>query len=182
MLRIAIVAQSLDGFIARTDEPGTKFTSEADKQWFTEAIKDFPVKIMGRKTFEVSKKNILKQIKQGSDDLRLVLTRNPGKFKDQEIPHRLHFTSLPPRKQLQIIQEAGYRDSPVAILGGKAIYSSYLKAGLIDEFWVTLEPQIFGSGTPLVEPGTEAKLSLKETITLGPATLLLKYACLNSRD
>lgn len=175
MKLIAIAATSLDGFITRGEEPGTAFTSEADKRWFSEAMKAFPVKVMGRKTFEVSRAMILGIITQNNPGVRIVMTRSPEQFLDLEIPGRLHFTDQPPREILNQIEEMGYRDSQVAILGGSYAYSAFLDAGLVEEFWITLEPQMFGTGTPLLHTGSQTSLKLKECIELGPSTLLLKY-------
>lgn len=182
MRLIAIAAQSLDGFITRRDEPGTEFTSGADKKWFTETMKDFPVKIMGRITYEAARPRILKQIKSGTQDLRIVLSRSPEKYSDQGIPHKIYFTALPAVKQLEVIRAAGYKDAAVAILGGSSVYTEFLKAGLIDEFWITLEPRLFGSGTSLIQSSWTGDFELTECSRLGQSTLLLKYRCKNSKN
>ncbi|MBH52851.1 MAG: hypothetical protein CMI18_00695 [Opitutaceae bacterium] len=182
MQLIAIAAQSLEGFITRRDEPGTEFTSEADKKWFTQLMEEFPVKVMGRKTYDAAKPHILKQVKSGKRGLRIILSRSPEIYSDQEIPHKIHFTALPPEKQLDIIRSAGYQDASVAILGGSSVYTEFLKAELIDEFWITLEPQLFGSGTPLIHRSWTGQLELLESSRLGESSILLKYRCKNYKN
>lgn len=172
---IAIAATSLDGFITRGNEPGTAFTSQADKEWFSGALKTFHAKVMGRKTFEISRDCLLEQIRNGSTNLRIVRTRSPQQYARLEISDRLHFTSAKPAEILQAIADSGRMDSKVAILGGGSTYGAFLDAGLLDEFWITLEPQLFGSGTPLLEGSTRHHLELQDTIQLAPSTLLLKY-------
>lgn len=177
MKLIAIAATSLDGFITRGDEPGTAFTSEADKHWFPKTVGPFDFKIMGRKTFEVSKDYILQLVHNEANDKRIVMTRTPEDSKDLEVPNRLEFTNQPPAQIAEDIRKSGVKDPKVAILGGKDIYSAFLDAGLITEFWITLEPLMFGYGTPLLNAETNAKLHLIESSNLGTDTLLLKYRC-----
>ena len=172
---IAIAATSLDGFITRGDEAGTAFTSEADKAWFSEVLKTFSVQVMGRKTCEVYQGYIRAKSKVSSVPLRFVLTRSPESFAHLRVPGQLEFTNDSPGKLVQEIDEAGYQDSQIAILGGGAIYSAFLEAELVNEFWLTLEPQLFGSGTPLLQQETSSNLKLLEATSLGPSTLLLKY-------
>ena len=174
---IAVTAISLNGYITHGDEAGTTFTSEADKTWFSEAMNSFPVKVMGRKTFETSKKNILRNRDESSSNWRIVLTRSPKFYQQFNVPGCLEFSDESPQKLVQKIQAAGHHDSQIAILGGGAIYSAFLEVGLINEIWLTLEPQLFGSGTPLLQQGIKTNLRLLESSHLGPSTLLLKYSC-----
>lgn len=177
MKLIAIAATSLDGFITRGDEPGTNFTSAADKRWFPKTVATFDFKIMGRKTFEVSKDYILRLVHNEAHDKRFVMTRTPQNSKELEVPNRLEFTSKHPAQIVADIQKTGAVDPKVAILGGSHIYSAFLDARLITEFWITLEPLMFGNGTPLLKTETQAKLRLIESSNLSPDTLLLKYRC-----
>ena len=48
-----IAAMTADGYIAENDaDVSTRWTSEADSQWFRERTKQAGVMIMGRKTYE----------------------------------------------------------------------------------------------------------------------------------
>lgn len=174
---IAVAAISLDGFITRGKEPGTAFTSQADKDWFMKMMPEFPVKIMGRKTFEASKDYILEQARASDRYHRLVLTRSPEDFEAFHIPGRLEFTNRSAKEVVASLSDAYAQNTQVAVLGGGSIYSTFLNAGLLDEFWITLEPQLFGSGTPVVTEAATPELILTQTIQLGPSTLLLKYQC-----
>ena len=174
---IALAAASLDGFITRGDEAGTAFTSQADKEWFGEVMKTFPIKIFGRKTFEVSKDYIREQSQDPQSGLRIVLTRKPQDFASLQRPGQLEFTDASASEIITALQERQLEDKRVAILGGGVIYSAFLNADLLDEFWITLEPQLFGSGTPIATEASNTDLSLKEMVQLGPSTLLLKYRC-----
>ena len=57
---IAITAMSVDGFITRHDEEGTAFTSAADQQFFSNALKQFDCCIFGSKTFCAAQDAILR--------------------------------------------------------------------------------------------------------------------------
>ena len=173
---IGLAAMSLDGFITRGNEPGTAFTSPEDKAWFREVTKDFSVKIMGRRTFEVSREYILQQIEHGDRSSRFVLTSNPSAHKAFQKPGSLEFTNRNPEQIVNQLSET-HADAKIAVLGGGAVYSAFLNANLLDEFWITLEPKIFGTGTPIVTEPSMNKLTLIETHNLGPSTLLLKYRC-----
>ena len=177
---IAIAAMSLDGFITQGDEPVTAFTSQEDKDWFGKTMSEFPIKVLGRKTFEVSKDFILAHSQASGPGLRVVMTRDPTNFRDCYIPDRLEFKDSSVDEIVASLKQRPLTDSRVAVLGGGAVYSAFLNAGLLDEFWITLEPQLFGSGTPIATEPSLATLTLKESIQLGPSTLLLKYKCAKS--
>jgi dihydrofolate reductase len=179
---IAIAATSLDGFITRGDKPGTAFTSEADKAWFPKTLQSFDFKIMGRKTFEVSKDYLLPLVQNNSTDKRMVMTSRPEAFNHMEVPNRLEFTAKTAPEIATAILESGMANPKVAILGGSFVYSAFLAAGLINEFWITVEPLLFGSGTPLLISEPKVGLILNESSELGSSTLLLKYRCEYRKD
>ena len=106
-----------------------------------------------------------------------MMTRDPSNFRDCQLPDRLEFTDTSATEIVASLKKRPLTDSKVAVLGGGAVYSAFLNAGLLDEFWITLEPQLFGSGTPIATEPSLATLTLKESIQLGPSTLLLKYTC-----
>jgi dihydrofolate reductase len=174
---IAIAATSLNGFITRGNEPGTAFTSEADKAWFAQTLESFPIRIMGRKTFEASQEFILKHMGDAPEIIRYVLTKSPEAFKKLSQPGQLEFTDATVNHLVESIQNAKGPNPQIAILGGGEIYAAFLKARLLNEFWITLEPQLFGFGQPLISGDLEIKLELIECQNLSTGTLLLKYRC-----
>ncbi|MBD5778625.1 dihydrofolate reductase [Pelagicoccus sp. NFK12] len=168
---ILIAAQSLDGFIARPDRAGTDFCSEADASFLRDTLKKFDSLIMGRKTFETLRERIL-----NSDTkryLRKIITRSPAAYAADTRPDLVEFTDQPPIETLSEL--AGRGRKKTALLGGGEIYTQYLEAGVVDELWITIEPLLFGGGTPLLGKANERPLKLLSHHRLSDETLLLKY-------
>ncbi len=168
---ILIAAQSLDGFIARPDRPGTDFCSDADARFLHESLKDFDSLIMGRKTYDTLRDRILNS--DTTRYLRKIVTRSPQTHSADTRPDLVEFTAAKPADLLAELAARGRKKT--ALLGGGEIYTQYLKAGHVDELWITVEPLLFGGGTPLLSVEHELKLELLSTQQLGENTVLLKY-------
>ena len=166
-----IAAQSLDGYITRHDTPGSGFASEADRAFFRTALPSFDACIMGAETYRTARDLIRKAIMP--DRLRIVVTRNPQAFAGEAIPGKLEFFNLSAPEIVSLLQQRQCRTG--AILGGAQIHSLFLEAKLVDELWLTIEPVLFGSGTPLLARRTDIQLELASQTNLSPQTLLLKY-------
>lgn len=171
MRLILIAAQSLDGYITRHDTPGSAFTSEADRAFFKAALREFDACLMGAATYRSSRDLIRKAFMP--DRLRLVLTRNPAAFAADTLPGQLEFLNQSPAEIAAMLPQRGCRSA--AILGGAQIHSLFLEAGLVDELWLTIEPLLFGGGTPLLARPADVALELLSEERLTPHTLVLKY-------
>lgn len=173
---VAIAAMSLDGLITFHDVPGNGFTSQADKAHFANALKAFDCSVLGRTTFDASKDFILKRL--SADRLRIVITRSPEDFRELAVEGQLEFYAESPHEILKMLAARGYKRC--AHLGGSDAYAAFQSAGCIHEWWISLEPRIFGSGRPLCPGLHNSELALKSFERLeGSDTLLLKYRCLN---
>jgi len=166
-----IAAQSLDGFITRHDTPGSNFASAEDRRFFREALRSFDCCVMGAVTYRTARDTIRASLMP--DRLRVVITRSPEKYASDVISGKLEFACTPPAQLVADLRQRGCQYC--AILGGSQIHSLFLEAGLIDELWLTIEPQLFGEGTPLLARRAAAKLTLLSSQNLAPNTLLLKY-------
>lgn len=166
-----IAAQSLDGFIARQGETGTAFCSEEDRAFLRSALKGFDSMVMGRKTFDTLRDQIVAST--STRYLRKIVTRSPSRFAALERPGLVEFTNATPSDILGELADRGRKRC--ALLGGGEIYGSFLKAGLVDELWLTVEPVVFGAGTPLVTGPVDKWFSLTDCKPLGSDTALLKY-------
>lgn len=166
-----IAAQSLDGWITRHDEPGSDFTSEADKIHFRNALREFDCRVMGAATYRTMRDPMRRAAESGA--VQRVMTRTPASFASDVIPDRLEFTDLPPPEILRLLEKRGCRRC--ALIGGSQAHSLFLTAGCINELWLTVEPRLFGRGTPLLSEVADVSLKLLSHEPLSPDTLLLKY-------
>ncbi len=61
-------------------------------------------------------------------------------------------------------------------VGGPALASTFMKLGLIDEYWLYIFPIILGSGKPMFQPvDKKHNLRLLETHTFSSNVVLLRY-------
>ncbi|HEU5079913.1 MAG TPA: dihydrofolate reductase family protein [Opitutaceae bacterium] len=166
-----IAAQSLDGYITFHGQPGSEFTSEADKKYFRETLRNYDCRVMGAESYRTTR-DMTRRAAAGGADI-VITTRHPERFSADVIPEKLEFTSGTPREILQQFSAKGRANC--ALLGGGQTYSRFLAEGCVDELWLTIEPRLFGGGTRLLAKETDTKLSLQSNETLSANTLLLKY-------
>ena len=162
---IAIAAVTIDGKIARNAGHFTDWTSPEDKIFLRGFLDTCDVVVVGNNTYKtavapLSKRNCI------------VLTRAvPNKERRSD---KLLLCN-PEAISIETILEPYQR---VALLGGAQTYTYFLERGLIDEFYLTIEPIIFGNGLDLFECKNEATtkfeiVSVKELNEQG--TVLLHY-------
>jgi dihydrofolate reductase len=114
--------------------------------------------------------------------LFVVLTRRPENYMGSEVPGQLEFTNDPPILLIERFKKSD--EDKVLIVGGPQIATLFLKAQLIDELWLTIEPRIFGKGANFVndeELDIElVLLSCKQVNEQG--TLIIKYKVKRVRE
>ncbi|MEK7597184.1 MAG: dihydrofolate reductase [Patescibacteria group bacterium] len=167
-----VMLSSIDG---KTTQGNNKnvyvWSSKEDQEHFFSLIKKHNLIIMGRATYEASKS----VIKLEKDKLRIVLTHSPKKYFNQFVKDQLEFTNESPKELLKRLSLLGYKQ--ILLVGGSTINGLFLKQNLVDEFYLTIEPKIFGSGKNIVEGQLLDKclqlISIKKLNKAG--TLLLKY-------
>jgi dihydrofolate reductase len=163
---ILLMAQTLDGKIARHSDHFPDWTGKADKRLFVEVTKAAGALIMGSKTFDTIGKPL-------PGRKNVVMTRDPRRVSSWD---NLVFTDLAPHALLNALEAEGYQE--VVIAGGTRINSIFMRAGLIDEMMVTVTPMIFGTGIALFEDGIEANLSLKDFKRIDETRVCLHYLVL----
>ena len=168
---VLIAAESLDGFITKHAEPGTAFTSPEDKAYFRTALAAFDAGIFGGETYRVSRDFIRNRLP--GLRIRLVMTRSLARYAADAIPGSLEFTDAAPAALAAMLQTRGVQRC--ALLGGSHVHSLFFEAGLVDEVWLTVEPVLFGDGTPLLARPADVRLELQAVEKLGAHALLLKY-------
>jgi riboflavin biosynthesis pyrimidine reductase len=171
-MRIVLVAtQSLDGFITKHGQPGTAFTSQEDKTHFREMVAGFDAGVLGGETYRIYREAIRARL-PGSK-LRVVMTRSPDSHATEAVPGMLEFTSATPAILAAGLRSRGF--SQCVLLGGSHVHSLFLAAGLVDEVWLTIEPVLFGAGTPLLAQPADLRLKVHTIERLGTSALLAKY-------
>ena len=161
-----IAALSADGYIARDSSvPSTAWTSKADKKRFVEISKRAGVVVMGQNTWKTFGGRALK------DRLNIVYSRTP-------LPPMagMETTTKSPADLLQELESRGFKE--VAICGGSQIYTMFMKSGLVNKLYLTIEPAIFGTGIRLFKEEMDFKLKLIDSIKTETGTFLNVYEVL----
>lgn len=143
---ILVVASSADGKITRGAESDvSKWTSQEDKDFFYGLIKKNNLIVMGAGTYEAVKKNLV----HTPERLRVVMTRQPEKYRNDFIKDQLEFSDLFPTQLMDSLSKRGFEQ--MLLVSGGIINGLFLKENLVDEIYLTVEPKIFGSGKSLVD-------------------------------
>jgi dihydrofolate reductase len=154
-----IAAISVDGFISpATDQSSLTWTSKEDTQQFMQLTKEAGVIVMGSTTYAT----IGKPLKGRRN---LVYNTTAIDHPDVETVQE------PPAVLIARLKREGH--DTLAICGGHSIYDMFLRAGVVDELYLTVEPIMFGSGIPLA--ATRLDLELLDSKKLNDNTLTLHY-------
>jgi len=160
-----IAAITTDGYIAeQVGQSSMSWTSREDKKWFSERTKQAGVVVFGSKTYDTIGRSL-------PGRLAVVMTRQPERYVSDD--PNLIFTADTPENVLKMIEAKGYTE--LAICGGSAIYTAFMKAGLISKLYLTLEPRVFGQGVGLFNESFRQQLRLVAQTSLSDQTLLLEY-------
>ena len=150
-----MMVASLSGKIT---QQGTRdiheWTSREDAQLFVRVRDRSRLIVMGRATYDSIKATLV----LGARRRRIVVTRNPRTYHAAARAGMLEFTNETPRALVARCKREGYAN--MLVVGGSKLASAFLSSGCIDEVHLTIEPCIFGSGTPLVAPSLK-KVSLQ---------------------
>ena len=157
-----IAAISTDGFIGPMHHTSSlTWTSGADKKFFSERTKQAGVCVMGHTTFETIGKAL-------PDRKTIVYSDTPIDVPD------ITTTAATPQDLCAQLEKEGYEE--VAVCGGSSIYTQFMQAQLVQKIYLTVEPIIFGNGTPLFTEEFMTHLNLESTTPLDGNSLLLEYS------
>jgi dihydrofolate reductase len=124
--------------------------------------------IMGKTTYDILNPEHL-PLKEGGT--LLVLTHGTTAKPSQS---NVVFTDKPPREIVGLLEGRGHRDA--VIIGGTQAVSAFLKAGLVNELSLVVEPVLFGGGLPLLrDVDSDSGLTLLDVRKLNPNTVQLHY-------
>lgn len=163
-----IVAQTADGFIAKNSGHEATWTSREDKKRFVEITKRAGVMVMGLNTW-----NTFPSPLPG----RLHIVYSPDEnASDNNIPGVVEFTKVAPEELIKSLEARGF--SEVAICGGTTIYTMFMKSGLVETLYLTIEPKLFGKGMGIFNDDLDVNLKLVESSVTEGGTMLLEYKIL----
>ena len=154
------MAVSMDGIAALDDERGIEeFGSAEDHDFFLAEAKKCGAVVMGRKTARHKVDGVP----------NIVLTHTPPRVYDDRI-----YMSGSAREVYDKIAAMGFER--VALLGGPATNAQFLRAGLVDEIFLTVEPVTIGRGIHFANESLETRWTLADTKVLNArGTLVLHY-------
>jgi dihydrofolate reductase len=167
-----VMVSSVDGKTTQWFNPHLHFwTSKEDQEHFAKLLEQASLIIMGRKTYDVVKS----YMKHKKDRLRVILTNEPEKYAQEQIPNQLEFTKDDPKTIIEKLEQREF--SEALLVGGGTINTSFFHQKLVNELILTLEPKIFGKGQSIVaDEELQIDLELKSVEKLNSkGTLLLTY-------
>jgi dihydrofolate reductase len=161
MIKVFIIAAvSADGFIAKDSQHAAMWTSKADKKRFIELTKHAGVVVMGSATYKTMGRPLKERV-------NIVYSKSQT-FEGAEV------TQKSPLELIGELESRGFKE--VAICGGSQIYTMFMKAGLVDTIYLTLEPIIFGKGMTLFNEDLKYHLKLQSAVTSeSSGSVLLEY-------
>ncbi|MBF6614019.1 MAG: dihydrofolate reductase [Chloroflexi bacterium] len=167
-----LAAVTIDGKIARNETHFVDWSSREDKKIFFAASKRAGVIVLGHNTYKTLPAPL-------PGRLHVVLSTTIEDKVSQ--PGLIEFTNLPPEEIVRDLEARGYTEA--VLTGGAQINALFLKSGLVDEIWLTVEPLIFGVGLDLfrgVQFDQRARLIHVEQLN-DSGTVHLRYDLRNQR-
>lgn len=164
---IIYLAASANGMISNNRNVPDWLSPEYG-QGFMDICQRTQAVIMGKTTYDILSPDYL-PLKEGGS--LVVLTHDKKATPSQ--PNVL-FTGESPEEI--IAQLAGKGHTEAVIIGGTQTVSAFIKAGLVHEIILVVEPVLFGKGLPLLKDvESEYKLSLSDMKRLNDNTVQLHY-------
>lgn len=148
---ILYMATTINGLIAKLSGK-TNFVSVKEWKNFYTATKNVGNIIIGRKTYEIMIKN--KEFARLPKLTVIIVSR-------RSIKPRLknHFIAASPAAAIKLLHQQGFKRALIA--GGGQLNAAFMKADLINEIYLDIEPIALGQGIPLfTESKFETKLKL----------------------
>lgn len=163
---IIYLAASANGLISN-NRNAPDWLSPEYGQGFMDISQRTQAVIMGKTTYNILSPDYL-PLKEGS---LVVLTHDTKATPSQS---NVLFTGDSPEKIIAQLTAKGHTEA--VIIGGTQTVSSFIKAGLVNEIILVVEPVLFGEGLPLLQDvQSEYKLSLSEVKKLNNNTVQLHY-------
>lgn len=161
---ILYMAMTPNGMIAKKSDETPWLSSE----WkaYNSMVRRTKNIIVGRRTYTIMKKQ--NEFERCGNPFTIVVSRRGGANYKNTV-----FASSP-AKALSLLKDKGFKSALVG--GGGKLNGSFMKAGLIDEVYVDIEPFLFGNGIRLFSDAEFVKrLRLVGTKRLSKDEIQLHY-------
>lgn len=166
---LAFVA-SADGRVTGPHgEQSRTWASPEDQRFFADLVQKTSTIILGRTTYLEHKKYFSK-----SPHIRRIVMTSDKKLAATKVPG-IEFSTETPVRLIRRLDREGVKK--VLLAGGPRLSAAFMHAKLVSEFFLTIEPKVFGGGLPLFDgPVGRPNIDLVSTKKLNAAgTILLKY-------
>lgn len=164
---IIYLASSANGMISNQKNV-PDWLSQEYGQGFMEICQRTKAVIMGKTTYNILAPDYLPLKDEGS---LVVLTHDTNVSAPQ--PNIL-FTDQSPHAIISLLESKGHTEA--VIIGGTLTVSEFLKAGLVNELYLVIEPVLFDAGLPIFKGvNKDFKLTLSDTKQLNENTVQLHY-------
>jgi dihydrofolate reductase len=124
--------------------------------------------IMGKTTYNILAPDYLPL----KDDGSLVVLTHDASMKSAQ--GNVLFTDKQPSEIVSLLEARGHTEA--VIIGGTATVDAFMKAGLVDDVILVVEPVLFGKGLPLLKEELERRLVLLDVKKLNENTVQLHYS------
>lgn len=173
---IVHIATSADGFIARKDGGIDWLDRPAPKgvdYGLAAFYKSIDTILYGRKTYDVAVKFVKEGIAIPTDDRVRNYVFSRRRSPKQTLPG-FEFVKEPIKKFTKRLR--AQKGKNIWMMGGGEIIASFLDAGEIDEFVISVIPVFIGEGIPLIAPGRRTvSLELLSTKKFPDGVVALHY-------
>ena len=166
-----MMAATINGKITKGDDPiPAHWTSPEDHYRFQRAVQTAELLIIGRGTYDVGPDYFARLPVKVA-----IMSRSATPAEAKKLPPNVRFFNKTPEQMVELIKKS--KLSRILVAGGSVVNRDFLKAGLVDEILLTLEPHVFGSGKPLVAEGDfTSQFRLENVQWANPnGTLFLSY-------
>lgn len=158
---------TVDGIIAKNKNQNADWTTKADKKSFIAETKKHGAIIMGETTYKLIGKPL-------PGRLNFILSLTPEEYQNQTKPNELEFFKGEPKEVIEHLASRGFKS--VVLGGGARTNAWFLKAGLVDEIVINIEPKLFGKGMNFTEgEELDIQLELIKAEEIGDDAVQLRY-------
>ena len=158
-----------NGLIAKENDD-TSFVSQEDWKRWLRMVKKFRHVVIGRRTYDATSPEEFQK-----NSIYVVFTHE--KTLRKKVPNVM-FTDKSPKNILKMLKAKGFKR--ILIGGGGKLNSEFIKASLVDELYLDVQPAIFGKGIKLfADSDFEKRLSLIGVKKLSKNEVQLQYKVKN---